>query len=677
MNGWPARRAALVSRIKALSRNKPLLDAATAVAIALVMALLAMFAVDRVSFLTSADRFVHDWEIAFRSAPEPQDPNIRIIAFDEVAMQHFAYRSPLDRGALADLLTALDAKGARAIVVDYLFDQPTEPAKDAKLRDVLRTMKTPVVVSYFEAGTAVAKEQSDYLNAYVPPRLRALANIGTDQTDTVRWINPGGRTTSGEYLPSVQRRVAQIAGVETPAMQAPIAWRAPPGPRQPVFSEITACVQQLSACLPITKILPKPVLRDKIVLIGSDLSLVDQHRTPFATDPADPRATMPGVEILAYGIAQLIEHRMPPDLSWWDNFLIALLFAGLGAGLGVFDYHLILRGLSIAGLVAVLWASGVFVLYESFGVLIGLIAPTIALIGAFAAVESVTGLDARHQRQFIRSTISLYLPPSFVQQIIEDPAKLVLGGERREMSLLFTDIHGFTTMAEGLDSKDVGRVLNSYLDGMTGAIQRHEGTIDKFIGDAVFALWNAPLDVADYATKAVRCALEMDDFAESFRAKMNQEGIPLSYTRIGVHAGAAAVGNFGSRDRFSYTASGDAVNAASRLEGLNKTFGTRLCVSDAVKVLCQGIAFRPIGSVTLKGKTEALDVWEPLHDSRLADGFFARYEAAFAAVRAERADAPSLFAALVKEKPDDPLARFYLERLSQGETGIHIKMTEK
>jgi adenylate cyclase len=264
-----------------------------------------------------------------------------------------------------------------------------------------------------------------------------------------------------------------------------------------------------------------------------------------------------------------------------------------------------------------------------------------------------------------------------VKQIVDDPTKLVLGGERRDMSLLFTDIHGFTTMAEGLDPKDVGRVLNSYLDGMTGAIKRHEGTIDKFIGDAVFALWNAPLDVSDYATKAVRCALEMDAFTERFRVKMNEEGIPLSYTRIGVHAGAAAVGNFGSRDRFSFTASGDAVNAASRLEGLNKTFGTRLCVSDAAKVLCHGITFRPMGSVILKGKTEALDVWEPLQDGAASDEFLARYTAAYAAVRDHDDGARALFAGLAADFPDDPLIAFHHERLREGETGIKIKMTEK
>ncbi len=676
MKAWLARLAARFPLLKALGRNKRLADAATAVSIALVVSLLAMYAVGSLSFLTSADRFVQDWEIATRSPIEPQDPDIRIVAVDDGTMQNFPYRSPLDRGFLAKLLLALDAKHPKVIVLDYLFDQPTEPAKDAELRRVLRAIKTPLVVSYFEAGGHVSGKQVAYLESFVPRSTWAAANTGTDQTDTVRFIVPRMKTPGGVTIPTVPPRVAQILGVRTPDGEVPIVWRGDPGVHQPAFAEFSSCVTGFEGCLPM-QFYPPPVFRDQIVLIGSDQTLVDQHRTPFAAAPWTGKATMPGVVTFAYAIAQLLQHRAPPELSWWDNFLVALLFAGIGAWLGLFDYQLVLRGATIAGLTAALWAAGVLVLYERFGILIGLIAPTIALIGSFAAVESITGLDARRQRQFIHNTMSLYLPPSFVQQIVDDPDKLVLGGERREMSLLFTDIHGFTTMSEGLDPRDVGRVLNNYLDGMTGAIKRHDGTIDKFIGDAVFALWNAPLDVADYATKAVRCALDMDLFTESFRKKMNEEGIPLSYTRIGVHAGAAAVGNFGSRDRLSYTASGDAVNAASRLEGLNKTFGTRLCASDAVKVLCRGIAFRPIGSVVLKGKTEALDVWEPLHDGAYRDDYLARYAEAFEAAHAGDAAALTKFAALAEARPDDPLAAFYVQRLAQGESGTKIKMTEK
>lgn len=676
MTAYLERLIALFPFLTALTRNKLVLNGAIAAIVALVMSSLAMFLVGNLSFLTSADRFVQDWEVAFRSPAEPQDPNILILAVDETVMQHFPYRSPLDRGFLATLLTALDAKHPKAIVVDYLFDQPTEKEKDDALYKALRELKTPTVVSYFDAGSVVAADQLAYLEKYVPAKLLAAANLGTDQTDTARWINPGMTTKSGRHLMSVQRRVAQIAGIETPNMRVPIVWHADEGENKPAFSEIGACLGP--TCLPTPVILPETIFKDKIVLIGSHLTLVDQHRTPFATDPDDHRATMPGIQILAHGISQFLNHREPPQLSWWPNFLVALVFAGIGAWLGLYDYALILRTVTVTTLLVGLWAAGAFLLYERFGVIVGLIAPSIALAGSFAAVESITGLDARHQRTFIRNSFSLYLPPKFVQQIEDDPSILSkLGGVRRDMSLLFTDIQGFTTMAERLDPKDVGRVLNSYLDGMTAAVQKHDGTVDKYIGDAVFALWNAPVDVDDYATKAVRCALDMDAFTESFRQQMNAEGIPLGMTRIGVHAGAAAVGNFGSKVRLSYTASGDAVNAASRLEGLNKTFGTRLCVSDAAKVLCHGITFRPIGSVILKGKTEALDVWEPLHDGAFSEDYIARYQTAFAATHENDAGATQRFADLAAERPDDPLVQFYLERLREGEFGTKIKMTEK
>src|SRR4029077_12326832 len=144
---------------------------------------------------------------------------------------------------------------------------------------------------------------------------------------------------------------------------------------------------------------------------------------------------------------------------------------------------------AVIAMMVLLWAVGVFVLYEQLGLLIGLIVSSLALAGSFAAVDSVTGLNAPRQREFIHNTFSLYVSPSFVQQLVDDPSKLTLGGERRGRTFLFTDIANFTTMSEGLDSRDVGRLLNSYLDGMTSTIQRYDGTVDKFIGDAAFAIF--------------------------------------------------------------------------------------------------------------------------------------------------------------------------------------------
>ena len=231
--GWRATRSYSTARSQPRSR--------------VVVAALSMLAVDHLSFLTSADRFVQDYEIATRSPFEPQDPNIVIVGVTEPVMQNFPYRSPLDRSFLAKVLTALDSKKPRAIVLDYLFDQPTEKEKDDVLRNMLRAIKAPLVVSYFEAGSEVSADQTAYLNAFVPPRARAVANIGTDQTDTARWIVPDRKIANGQYLLSVPRRVAQIAGIDTPNEQVPIVWRADPGVNQSAFREVSACVLGFSA----------------------------------------------------------------------------------------------------------------------------------------------------------------------------------------------------------------------------------------------------------------------------------------------------------------------------------------------------------------------------------------------------------------------------------------------
>jgi adenylate cyclase len=245
------------------------------------------------------------------------------------------------------------------------------------------------------------------------------------------------------------------------------------------------------------------------------------------------------------------------------------------------------------------------------------------------------------------------------------------------MTYLFTDIQNFTTMSEKLESRALAQLLNAYLDGMTEIIMRHEGMVDKFIGDAVFAIFNAPIDLPDHGQKAVRCMLALDKFAEEFRRQQQALGIPLGVTRIGVHTGNAVIGNFGSHARFTYTAQGDAVNTAARIEGINKYFGTRLCVSGATRALCADIAFRPVASVVLKGKTEALELWEPLHDGALSPEFLEAYRTAYDRLRQNQADAAALFAALLASRPDDPCSLLHVERLRQGQTGIEMVMTEK
>jgi adenylate cyclase len=245
------------------------------------------------------------------------------------------------------------------------------------------------------------------------------------------------------------------------------------------------------------------------------------------------------------------------------------------------------------------------------------------------------------------------------------------------MTYIFTDIADFTTMSEGLESKELARVLNAYLDAVTNVVLRHEGMVDKFIGDAVFAIFNAPMDLADHPERAVRCALEIDTVAQAFSQEQKAAGIGFGHTRIGIHTGPAVIGNFGSSTRFNYTAQGDAVNVASRLEALNKHFGTRLCVSGATRELCKQTAFRPIASVVLKGKTVPVEVWEPLHDGAKSEEFLTRYGDAFDKLEREPEAALPLFETLAGETPDDPCVKLHVERLRRGTHGSGVVMVEK
>jgi adenylate cyclase len=265
-----------------------------------------------------------------------------------------------------------------------------------------------------------------------------------------------------------------------------------------------------------------------------------------------------------------------------------------------------------------------------------------------------------------------------VDQILSDPDKMTsLEGERREMTFLFTDIANFTTTSENMESRELARVLNAYLEGMAEIVQKHKGMVDKFIGDAVVAIFNAPIDLPGHAGAAVRCALEMEEFSTRFSREQNERDVPFGLTRIGVHTGTAVVGNFGSRTRHNYTASGDAVNTAARLEGLNKYFSTRISVSGATRELCQNIHFRPTASVVLKGKGKAIEVWEPLPEGDRRLAFADRYEKAYTMLRDGADGAAEMFETLAREAPNDPSLAFHLHRIREGVSGVTVVMTDK
>jgi class 3 adenylate cyclase len=215
-------------------------------------------------------------------------------------------------------------------------------------------------------------------------------------------------------------------------------------------------------------------------------------------------------------------------------------------------------------------------------------------------------------------------------------------------------------------------LLNEYVGGLTDVVFTYEGTVAKVIGDAIQVLFNAPGDQIDYPTRAIACAQALDRWAETFRERWKQRGVDFGVTRIGVHAGPALVGNFGGGRYFDYTAYGDTVNAAARLEAANKTFGTRICVSDSIACKAREFRGRPIGDLVLRGRSEALRAHEPLSAAESYGLAATQYATAFNKLEANDTDVVPAFAALVGLNAADPLANFHLKRLLNGAKGVRM-----
>jgi len=244
----------------------------------------------------------------------------------------------------------------------------------------------------------------------------------------------------------------------------------------------------------------------------------------------------------------------------------------------------------------------------------------------------------------------------------------------RDVAVIFTDITGFTSLVETAAPELLGELLNEYVAGMTDVVFAHEGTVAKVIGDAIEVLFNAPSDQPDYATRAVACARELDAWAEAFRDRWKAKGVNFGATRIGVHAGPALVGNFGGSRFFDYTAYGDTINTAARLEAANKILGTRICVSATIANAVKNFRGRPIGDLVLRGRSEPLRAYEPLSAASFGAPATSQYGEAFAKLEAGDGNAMPAFAALVGSHAEDPLANFHLKRLLNGAKGVRMQL---
>ncbi|MBF0357360.1 MAG: adenylate/guanylate cyclase domain-containing protein [Magnetococcales bacterium] len=631
---------------------------------------------EKLSVLGMMERWISDVRIATLTPPEPQHPDIIVVTITEETLRRFPYRSPIDRNFLSKLLKDLEEKQVRAVLLDMLLDQPTEIEKDNMLRKTIAEYKIPLAISYVNSKNLLTNSQQEYLDNFIGNENKGLANLGKDPFDnTVRQLYPGRVLDDGSFMPSITARLAMKLGVTPPKESIEIAWRG-----APLDSEENEPFRVFPAQM--VTFLPPAWFKDKIILIGSDLSLRDRHRTPFSVNARNSTGLskfgMPGVFVLAHTFSQLLDNRDSPNPRPFYNLLILSACALFGTFLAWVPIRLLIRLIMVIISVPIFWSGG-FYLFKSGGALIPLIMPTLGFISAFMFSEIYRGWEDRKKRAFLKQAFSRYLSPELVDLLVKDPDRLTRGAERRELTFLFTDIEGFTTVSEKSDPNELAPQMNIYLDGVCSTILRHGGMVVDLIGDAVFAMFNAPLDQKDHANRALLCALEVNKVAKEFQKTPEAIRLGFGRTRIGINTGEALVGNFGAEDRFKYTPLGDAVNTGARIEGLNKYFKTEICASGRSVSSGNVDSVRLIGDVVLKGKKEPITIFEVIpEDMHEENEYLERYKKAFELLEKEdKSAAKTAFAALAKEKPDDGCVAFHLKRLENNQGGRLITMTDK
>jgi adenylate cyclase len=407
---------------------------------------------------------------------------------------------------------------------------------------------------------------------------------------------------------------------------------------------------------------PIEALRGKIALVGASApGLLDLRATPV--DPA-----YPGVEIHANLIAGILDENIknrPPYAKGAEFALVLLLGFMLAIWLPMLPAHYAILLTATTVMVAVGINIGVF----QYGHIVLPLASVLVMILALFIVNMAYGflVEGRGRRQ-ITGVFGQYVPKEVVDVIAADPEKASMEGESREMTVLFTDVRGFTTISEGLDPKALSNLMNEFLTPLTEVIYRHHGTIDKYMGDCIMAFWGAPLPDPQHGRNGVLAGLEMQRTLKGLQDYFRSKNWPEIRIGVGLNTGRMSVGNMGSKIRLAYTVMGDAVNLASRLEGVTKEYGTDIIVGEDTRKAVPDVVFREIDRVRVKGKDTAVAIFEPLgvegqvEDARLDEA--ARFEEALLLYRKQEWDmAEQRLLELKKMYPDAALYELFLERI--------------
>jgi adenylate cyclase len=597
-----------------------------------------------------------------RSRPHVAPPaDLLIIGVDEPSFQEVGHPWPWPRRVHAGLVDRLAAAGARLIVFDIIFTGPSTAEDDRLFAGAIARAGNVILAQ----GLEVAEDPQFSRQVLVQPleSLRrgalgvALSMVTPDHDGVVRRfrLRLGGQET----LPAAVVRNLGKDLLPPDGLSGFIHYVGPPR-----SIDTVSYYQAVDPERP----LPGARIRDRIVFIGRMLEVsatpqaqADSFYTPFFGGSGQ---LMSGVEIQGNIVHTLLGGFWgwePPKVQRLLGYGVLLLLAGL-----LLARFSPLRGLLVLAGLTVLLGGASFCLFLAWGLWAPPVLLTMGLALSYTGNVVIQYLLESREKRWLRQAFGSYVSPEVVEIITAHPEQLALGGVEVEVTVLFTDLEGFSGLSERMAPPDLIRILNEYFTPMTRIVMNGQGTVDKFIGDSLMALWGAPVAMADHAARACRAALEMRQEMQLLRQSWQARGLPRLAARVGLHSGSAIAGNVGSHERFNYTVLGDTVNLAARLEGVNKYYGTDILLSeDTYRQVADAFLVRELDQVQVKGRSQPVTVYELL-DLASEEGLppwlqlFSQARRAY--LQGQWLQASDLFKEVTRLQPQDLASQLYLQR---------------
>ena len=592
--------------------------------------------------------------------PQPPD-DIVVVAIDEPSFSEMRMQWPWPRSVHARLVDALVKAGARTIVLDLLMDEPSTSDEDRALAEAVRRAGNVILAS----DRAETTDRGYRIDQWVEPlpefaeAAAAVATVGVER-------DPDG---------AIRRAAGAIDGRPTMALAAAArepGFVPPPDPERARLIHFLGATRRGIVTVSYYQaiepgLLRADMFRGKIVLVGRSLSAAaaidqpDHFRTPVAV-------AMPGVEIHASQIDTLLRHRAIADP--FESYLALLAWAAVAGVVAAIASFILTPqiGLVTLGGSIVLGGGAAYLALAAYHVRLPVVSPLITATAVFASTAAYRFALGQRERRLIKRAFQHYVAPAIVKQMLDDPSRLKLGGEAYDVTVIFTDLEGFTSVAERLTPEALKQRLSTYFKAMMDVLLVERATLDKFIGDAIMVYFGCPVPDAAHPQQACRAALAMQRRLAALNDEWRRVGAPPLQMRIGINSGTAIAGNMGTDEIFNYTIIGDCVNLASRLEGVNKYYGTRIIVGEdtwnRVSNLFEG---RELDWIRVKGKAHPVAIHELLSEANgLSDrmrGIRERYAEGLRLYRQRSWNAAAVeFRAALEIDPADGPSKTLLER---------------